>query len=167
MDVGCLWRVRRSLLPVAPFLLNDDLEMGMTLDAVGPLSAEPELGRDIQLLVVEDDDGIRESLTAWLADRSGVQVHAFASAEEVVAYRALSDFAICLLDYRLRRIDGLTLGSMIRAANPDARVVLMSGLPAPGIERLAIEHGFRAVLPKPVSLARLGEVLFEGVGLPA
>jgi DNA-binding NtrC family response regulator len=141
--------------------------MGMAPDTVDTTSRVAGCDGDIQLLVVDDDAAIRETLADWLGHRQGVQVHAFASAEEVVAHRTLSDFAICLLDYRLRRIDGLTLGSMIRAANPEARVVLMSGLPAPGIERLAFEHGFRAVLQKPVSLARLGEVLFEGAGSPA
>lgn len=140
--------------------------MGMAPDSVDATSCAAGGDGDIQLLVVDDDAAIREALADWLGHHQGVQVHAFASAEEVVAHRTLSDFAICLLDYRLRRIDGLTLGSMIRAANPEARVVLMSGLPAPGIERLAFEHGFRAVLQKPVSLARLGEILFDGAGTP-
>ncbi len=128
--------------------------------AVAAPAAQPAIGGPIRLLVVDDDAAIREALADWLADRKGVTVHAFATAEEVVANCPLSGFAVCLLDYGLTRIDGLTLGTMIRAANPESRVVLMSGLPPPGIERLALEHGFRAVLRKPVSLARLDEVLF-------
>ena len=56
---------------------------------------------------------------------------------------------------------------MIREIDPNARLVLMSGFLGPRIERLALEHGFHAVVHKPVSLGHLAGVLFGGTDVAA
>lgn len=124
-----------------------------------PQSSSPG-DRPVRILVVEDDPGVLDAVRTWLSDRDGVEVYAFGSAEEAVRRDLPAGFDACLLDYRLGGVDGLMLGAMIREIDPGARLVLMSGMLTPRIERLALEHGFHAVVHKPVSLGMLGELLF-------
>jgi CheY-like chemotaxis protein len=73
-------------------------------------------------------------------------------------------FDVCLLDFHLTGVNGVTLGAMIRACNPGVRLVLMSGSCDPQMRQLAFEHGFHAAIAKPVRLAELTTALFEPVG---
>lgn len=127
-----------------------------------PASVTPPPDRRLRVLVVEDDTDILDAIRVWLSDRDNLDVYAFESAEDAVAVDLPTGFDVCLLDYRLGGVDGLMLGAMIREIDPSARLVLMSGFLSPRIERLALEHGFRAVVSKPVSLGQLEEVLFGG-----
>jgi two-component system nitrogen regulation response regulator NtrX len=58
------------------------------------------------LLVVDDEAGIRESLSSILKDE-GYQVDAVASGEEALARATARDFEVVLLDVWLPGIDGL------------------------------------------------------------
>jgi len=123
--------------------------------------------RAARVLVVEDDLDLLEALRSWLGDRPGIEAYTFASAEEAVASDLPAGFDLCLLDYRLGGVDGVMLGAMIREIDPRTRLVLMSGVLTPRVERLALEHGFQAVVSKPVSLATLDQLLFDVTGVAA
>jgi CheY-like chemotaxis protein len=132
----------------------------ITVDLQDSSACTTVLKRKVRVLVVEDDPGILGVIREWLCDRHNVDVYAFTSAEEAVADELPTGFDICLLDYRLGGVDGLMLGAMIREIDPRANLVLMSGVLSPRIEHLALEHGFRAVVHKPVSIGHLERVMF-------
>ena len=121
----------------------------------------------VRVLVVEDDLDLLEALRSWFDDRPGIEAFTFASAEEAVASDLPSGFDLCLLDYRLGGVDGVMLGAMIREIDPRTRLVLMSGVLTPRVERLALEHGFQTVVAKPVSLGALEQLLFDVSGVAA
>jgi DNA-binding NarL/FixJ family response regulator len=115
----------------------------------------------IRVLVVDDDPLVLQSLRDWLEAHPQVEVFDFASAEEAITQSNGCGYDVCLLDYRLGGLNGVMLGAMIRALNPGARLILMSGVLNPNIERQALEHGFYCVLAKPFPPRKLSELILE------
>jgi FixJ family two-component response regulator len=73
--------------------------------------------------LVEDDAPLRAILVEALA-APGVDVRAFASAEEVD--EAALDIRVLVTDMHLPGMSGLDLGSRLRAVRPDLPIVLVS-----------------------------------------
>ena len=113
----------------------------------------------LRVMVVDDDELVLTALSRWLEAQPGVEVRAFPSAEDALNSSSGSSFDVCLLDYSLGGVDGVMLGAMIRALNPAARLILMTGFPSRNLERQALEHGFASVLFKPVPAERLLELV--------
>jgi two-component system, response regulator RegA len=79
------------------------------------------------VLLVEDRESSRLTLTALLEDE-GFEVQPAASfAEALLAVGSTSAYAAVLLDRDLGDGDGLDLVASIRAAHPAAKIVLLSG----------------------------------------
>ena len=112
-----------------------------------------------RVLVVDDDPQVLDSLARWLGTRRDLEVCACASAEEAMVSTSPHRFDVCILDYQLAGANGLTLGAMLRELNPDARLILLSGSVSPGVESLALEHGFGRVFTKPVTPETLIEAI--------
>jgi CheY-like chemotaxis protein len=103
-----------------------------------------------RILVVDDDPATRAAVCSWFHRQPDVEIFDFSSAEEVLNETGSDGYHLCLLDARLTGVNGIMLGAMIRALNPAARMVLLTAAPAPQLERQAFEHGFEAVIPKPI-----------------
>ena len=70
------------------------------------------------LLVVDDEAGIRESLSSILEDE-GYRVESVASAEEALERASVGDFEVVLLDVWLPGMDGLeALGRFQASSRP-------------------------------------------------
>src|SRR5207253_2127594 len=78
------------------------------------------------ILIVDDEAGIRESLTLILRDE-GYQVDAVGSAEEALERSAVGDLEVVLLDVWLPGIDGLEALSRIQALPHPPAVIMISG----------------------------------------
>jgi two-component system nitrogen regulation response regulator NtrX len=78
------------------------------------------------ILIVDDERGIRESLSAVLRDE-GFAAEAVASGEECLQALAGRAFACVLLDVWLPGISGLETLRQMREMNSDAAVVIISG----------------------------------------
>lgn len=103
----------------------------------------------VRVLVVDDDPLVLESLREWLCAQPGVDARGFSSAEEAMLSSHRGVYDVCLLDYQLDGVNGVMLGAMIRALNPGAKLILMSGVLSPKIERHAFDNGFHSVISKP------------------
>src|SRR5260370_17725910 len=79
-----------------------------------------------RLLIVDDEAGIRESLSSILSDE-GHQVEAVGSAEEALERAAVGDLEVVLLDVWLPGIDGLAALSRLQALPPPPAVIMISG----------------------------------------
>ena len=79
-----------------------------------------------RLLVVDDEEGIRDSLSSVLRDE-GYQVEAAASAEEALSRAAAGDIEVVLLDVWLPGMDGLEALSRIQAIPRPPAVIMISG----------------------------------------
>jgi two-component system nitrogen regulation response regulator NtrX len=78
------------------------------------------------LLVVDDEAGIRESLSSILRDE-GYQVEAVGSAEEALVRAAAGDIEVVLLDVWLPGMDGLEALSRMQAIQRPPAVIMISG----------------------------------------
>lgn len=120
----------------------------------------PEVGgRALRVLLVDRDPASLASTSSWLERTSGVELFAFSSAEQALTQSHGDRYDLCLLDFRLEGVNGVMLGAMIRALNPGARMLLMSDTLAPQVVSKALEHGFQAVISKPVIEQQLEQLL--------
>jgi len=109
-----------------------------------------------RILVIDDDDGLRESLQLVLS-AEGYEVSGAADASSALATVESSSFDVILCDLRMPGMDGMELLPQIVALLPQATVIMMS---AYGTEELALEamnKGAHDYLAKPFQPA---EVLF-------
>jgi len=79
-----------------------------------------------KILIVDDEDGIRESLASILRDER-YSVDAVASAEEGLALIAKGDFQVVLLDIWLPGIDGMEALGRIQGLPRAPAVIMISG----------------------------------------
>ena len=117
---------------------------------------------DIDLLVVDDEGGIREMLTR-LAETAGATCCAVATGEAgLELLRGGARFRVLLADYCLEGMDGIEFLEAARELTPGATRVLFTGIDQ---ARVAQEATLRArvsyFLVKPVGLAELRQVLSD------
>lgn len=80
------------------------------------------------LLVVDDDEMMRECLTAILAASGHEIVSARDGVEALLIYKERRDeISLIIMDVMMPRMDGLAATKVIKAADPSAKVILMSG----------------------------------------
>jgi len=108
------------------------------------------------ILLVEDDQSLRESLRHFLEDH-GFETHAAGSrAQGEELLRAVRP-AVCLLDLNLPDGSGLDLLRVIVRERLPVRVIVMSAFPVPGLAGQFPETVLAATMTKPVSPEHLLE----------
>ena len=106
------------------------------------------------LLVVDDEAGIRESLSSILEDE-GYHVEAVGSAEEALNRAAAGDFEVVLLDVWLPGMDGLEALSRLQAAPRPPAVIMISGHGTSETAVRATKLGAFDFIEKPLSLEKI------------
>ncbi len=79
----------------------------------------------LDILVVDDEDATRLSLTYALSD-TGHRVTEAQDGEEAIALVAERIFDVAILDVRLPKVDGLTIFRRLRQKSPSTSVILMT-----------------------------------------
>ncbi|MGH7477433.1 MAG: sigma-54-dependent transcriptional regulator [Longimicrobiales bacterium] len=110
-----------------------------------------------RILIVEDDDGIRETFRRFLERK--YQVVAVDSAER--AFRQVTDFVpeVVLTDVQLPGMDGLELLGKLREALPELDVIVMTGHEDMRTAIGAMKAGAYDYLVKPLGLDELEVVI--------
>jgi two-component system, NtrC family, response regulator AtoC len=110
------------------------------------------------VLVVDDEDVILGMLSGGLS-AAGYEVHCARSGEEALgALQTDRSFAAVVLDYCLPDVSGLELLRRVKARNPEARVIVMTGYSTVELAVNAMKLGADEFLTKPVqpeALARM------------
>ena len=106
------------------------------------------------LLIVDDEAGIRESLSSILRDE-GYQVDAVGSAEEALERAALGDLEVILLDVWLPGIDGLEALGRLQAMARPPEVIMISGHGTIETAVRATKLGAFDFVEKPLSLEKV------------
>jgi CheY-like chemotaxis protein len=79
-----------------------------------------------EILVVDDDPGTREALTAIL-DRAGYRTLSLAGEEEeMAALCGQHNFRVAVVDYHLPSRDGLEVARLLKQCQPECRIILIS-----------------------------------------
>src|SRR5436853_1028780 len=106
-----------------------------------------------QILIVDDEAGIRESLSGILEDEK-YQTAACASGEEGLELLRKSNFDVILLDVWLPGMDGLEALAKIRAMNDPPEVIMISGHGTIETAVRATKLGAYDFAEKPLSLEK-------------
>lgn len=130
-----------------------------------PPKSAPKLPTLPRLLLVEDDEALRAALVRMLSGRFDVTSLAdgSAAAERVKADR----FDVVLSDIHLRGMNGIDLLRLVRSADLDVPVILMTGLPDVDNAIEAMDLGALTYIKKPFELSVLDGALARATKLAA
>jgi two-component system, NtrC family, response regulator AtoC len=120
----------------------------------------PEESRERRVLVVDDEDLIRWSLTQTLVDR-GFQVDEASTGADAldVVTAAQGRFDVVLLDFRLPDSNDLTLLATLRRLMPRAALILMTAYSTPETAQGALDLGAIRVVGKPFELSEMARLV--------
>src|SRR5580765_8255985 len=105
------------------------------------------------ILIVDDEPGVRSSLSGVLRDE-GLEVEAAASGEECLERAARTTFDVIVLDVWLPGVDGLVTLQRLRERRVDSQVVMISGHGNIESAVRAIKMGAYDFVEKPLSLEK-------------
>src|SRR6058998_3445880 len=106
------------------------------------------------VLVVDDEDGIRQALTRFLT-RLGYQVRAAANATEALKYVGADHPQAMLCDIRMPETSGVELLPKVLAQDPDLAVIMLTAIDEPRTAIECLKLGAYDYLIKPVDLDEL------------
>ena len=119
------------------------------------------MNRDGMILVVDDDDAARESLT-FLLDAAGYQASAFASPLDALG--AVDGHTRCVItDVRMPEISGLELVERLKRAHPKLPIVVITGHADVAMAVEAMKKGASDFLEKPFEHETLLRVLGQAL----
>lgn len=107
------------------------------------------------ILVVEDEDIMRESLVDWFSSEDH-KVDAASDGEKGLKDFNLQDYDVMIVDLKLPGRDGLSVLSEVRVKNPKAKVIIVTAYPSIDTAVEAMRRGAVDYLAKPFELERLG-----------
>ena len=113
-----------------------------------------------KVLLVDDEKEFLETLASRLELR-GLKVSAVTSGEQAVSEAQKQDYDAIVVDLSMPGIDGLETLKRIKADNPDAEIIMLTGHGSvqSGVE--AMKLGAGDFLQKPVELSQLMEKIGE------
>ena len=119
-----------------------------------------------KILLAEDDDAVREMLSATL-ERDGFEVVAVANVRDALHSIASENFDALLSDLHMPRAgDGFTVVSAMRHTHPTAVTLVLTGYPAIDEALSAIRLQADEVLMKPIEVASLREAIRNKLANP-
>jgi CheY-like chemotaxis protein len=111
-----------------------------------------------RVLLVEDDDLLRKSLSGFIGSL-GYEVIAADSAEEALLLCQAGRVDLVLTDYRLLTMNGIDLILNLRKSGLDVPCVLISGFLSDEDRKRALDIRVSDILRKPWDLPRLQDLL--------
>ncbi len=111
------------------------------------------------LLIVDDDDSIRETLDELLSGSN--ECHTADRAEQALAYLEVENYDVVLTDISMPGLSGREILKRIQEKHPTTPVIVISGNPEPAAELLAM--GAFAYLNKPFQLAVLEDTVVRAI----
>lgn len=112
----------------------------------------------LKVLVVDDNHALAENIAEILEDEGYEPMVAYSSQRAIELAESFK-FDLCLADIRMPGMNGVELIERLEAVNPDATFVLMTAYASDKVLSKAMEAGVRAVLPKPLAVERLLDIM--------
>lgn len=103
---------------------------------------------NISILIVDDEESVRDSLCNWFIE-DGYEVDTACSAKEALVKIESSGFDIILADIKMPGMDGLELHRRIKAINHSAIVIIMTAFAAVETAVQALKDGAFDYITKP------------------
>jgi DNA-binding NtrC family response regulator len=112
------------------------------------------LGEHARILVVDDDEGIRKTLSAILLDE-GYEVDTAESGKEAILKSNAGFYNLALIDVRLLDMEGTELLTRIKDTVPRMRKIIITGYPTVHNAMEAVNRNADAYLLKPFDMGKL------------
>ena len=104
--------------------------------------------RLFRIMVVDDEEAMRESLAAWLV-KDGFEVATASGGEQALALLRDSEFNLALVDIKMPGMDGMELLSRFRAEYPEVYVIIITAYGSIDTAVEAMKQGATDYLVKP------------------
>ena len=112
------------------------------------------MGEHARILVVDDDEGIRKTLSAILLDE-GYEVDTAESGKEAILKSNAVFYNLALIDVRLLDMQGTELLTRIKDTVPRMRKIIITGYPTVHNAMEAVNRNADAYLLKPFDMGKL------------
>jgi heterodisulfide reductase subunit A len=116
-----------------------------------------------QVLVVDDEAIVRESIRDWLKD-AGYQVSVAESGEEALKMIQKQNFGVMILDLRLPGINGIDVLKKAKTLKPDIKSIVITAYPTMLTQEEATKLGAIDYLVKPIFPDKLEELIRDTLG---
>ncbi len=116
------------------------------------------MNKTTRILVVDDDEGIRKTLTAILKNE-GYTVDVAQNGSEAIKKTKTAAYNVALIDIRLPDMEGIELLSKIKDTVPRTRKIIVTGYPTLKNAVAAVNKNADAYLMKPVDIEKLLETI--------
>ncbi|MDY7041441.1 MAG: response regulator [Chloroflexota bacterium] len=110
------------------------------------------------ILIVDDDDAVCETLSDIL-ETLGYRTVVAGDGDEAVACVQEDDFGIVLMDLRMPGMNGVQTYREITKRRPAMEAIMMTAYATSDLVQDALLAGAHAVLPKPLAMDRLLNLL--------
>jgi DNA-binding NtrC family response regulator len=122
------------------------------------------LDKHARILVVDDDESIRNTMNAILKDE-GYIVDFAATGSEAIQKTEETAYNVALIDIRLPDMEGVELLRLIKDIVPRTRKIIVTGFPSMQNAITALNKNADAYLIKPVDLEKLLNLVREQLRL--
>lgn len=122
------------------------------------------MNQNAKVLIVDDDENIRNTMKAILEDE-GYLVDLAATGNEAVEKTQNIAYNIALLDIRLPDMEGVELLKLMKDATPRTRKIMVTGYPSMQNAITALNRNADAYLIKPVNVEKLLNTVKEQLQL--
>jgi DNA-binding NtrC family response regulator len=126
--------------------------------AVGPSAGIPRTTSKLSVLVVDDDQDIREYLQDFL-NAEGFDVTTLADPTMAVERIREDVYHLVVLDLMMPKLSGIDLLAQIRGVDDDIAVIILTGFPSLETASASIQHEVSAYINKPIPPAEFREVI--------
>ncbi len=103
-----------------------------------------------QILIVDDEPIVRESIRDWLKD-AGYEVATAETGEEALEMMKKQDFSMLILDIRLPGKTGISVLKEVKTFKPEIKSIIITAYPTSELAAEAKELGAIDYLVKPIA----------------
>jgi two-component system, NtrC family, nitrogen regulation response regulator NtrX len=121
---------------------------------------EDDLSKNVDILLVDDDEAIRDSLSFYL-ENSGWSIKAIESPIEALELVKEGFGDIIISDIKMPQMDGLTFLGKVKEVNPDLEVLMITGHSNEALAIEALKNGAFDYFRKPLNAEEIITSLYR------
>jgi DNA-binding NtrC family response regulator len=121
------------------------------------------MGKKISILIVDDEESVRDSLFNWFIE-DGYHVDCAENAKEALSILESEKFDIILADIKMPGMDGLEMHRRIKSLNSDAIVIVMTAFASVETAVQALKDGAYDYITKPFDPDDLSHLIRNAAG---